>query len=289
MIFLKFLKRKAFTLLRLIIYKFFISHNRKKKFHQDFKKLETNIKQKKNFAFLRFSDGELFVLQNKKLVISENFWSLDNEKKKASFASNEKKSFLPNKHQFYRKQLLNSLKFSKKNYYKGIACTCCNGKASVNFMKKIANSMHYLTFSNLFQNGNYPNFVKIFFELFKKRKIIIIANQTAVIKYLPFKVKKKFSVGENCFINNYSLIQTLKRYIKEHNIINHVFLISAASLSNLIVYKLFKNNHKNTYIDVGSTLNYHFYKRKGSQSRSYLWEYWGGKRDIEYLNRSCYW
>ena len=156
-------------------------------------------------------------------------------------------------------------------------------------MKSLSSLNKNFTFSNLLQNGNYPRFVKTILKLLKKRNVILIANKTSSIEYLPFKIKKKFSVGENCFINDYSLIKKLKFYIKKFRIKNYIFLISASSLSNLIIYELFKENSNNTYIDIGSTLNYYLNKKKISNSRSYLEEFWGEKKDIEYLNRNCYW
>jgi len=286
---IKFLKRKIFTFCRIFYYNFFISDKKKKKFQLDIKNFKKKLKDKKNFAFLRFSDGELFVIQNKKLIISDNYWQLDKKKTYAKFSKDEKKAFIPSKHQFYRNKLINSLNFKADNYYKGIACICCNGSKNVKLMKEIAKNDKNVTFSNLFQNGNYNYFVKNFFEIFKKRQIIVIANKSAGIKDLPFKVKKKFSIGENCFINDYDLIKKLKIYIKKNSISNHIFLISAASLSNVIIYELYKDFKNNTYLDIGSTLNFFYNKKQSTQSRSYLSEYWGDKNDIEYINRYCYW
>ena len=289
MIYIKFFKRILFTYIRLFIYNFYISKNRKKKFKLDLKKFKKKIRLKRNFAFARFSDGELFVLQNKKLIIAKNYWLLGEKKTFTKFSKDEQKSFLPKQHQFYRNKLYESLKFNKKNYYKGIACRCCNGSKNIEFMKKIADYDKNLTFSNLLQNGNYSNYVNDFLKLFKTRKIIVIANKTASMEYLPFNVKKKFNIGKNCFVNDYDLIQKIKNFIKNNSIKNHVFLISAASLSNLIVYELFKEFDNNTYIDVGSTLNYYYNKKQDKQSRSYLSEYWDKKSHVEFLNRYCYW
>ena len=71
------------------------------------------MKNRENFAFLRFSDGELFVLQNKKLIISKKYWSLENKKYFANFSADDQKKFLPLKHQFYRRKLYDPLKFKK--------------------------------------------------------------------------------------------------------------------------------------------------------------------------------
>ena len=41
------------------------------KFKKDFKDMLAKIKEGENFAFTRFSDGELHILQNKKIAISD--------------------------------------------------------------------------------------------------------------------------------------------------------------------------------------------------------------------------
>ena len=47
------------------------------------------IKDGENFAFARFSDGELFILQNKSLVLAENHWSLDGNKMGGTYIKEE--------------------------------------------------------------------------------------------------------------------------------------------------------------------------------------------------------
>ena len=89
--------------------------------------------------------------------------------------------------------------------------------------------------------------------------------------------------------DNYSLIKNLKIFIKENSIRNYIFLISAASLSNIIVYELFKECDENTYIDLGSTLNPLLGIDGWQGSRTYLKEYWENQKPIQYLNKNCYW
>ena len=45
-----------------------------KDFTKAFDKLSGMLKNNENFAFTRFSDGELFILQNKKLVLAESHY-----------------------------------------------------------------------------------------------------------------------------------------------------------------------------------------------------------------------
>ena len=167
---LKNLKKIIFFQLRIFFYNFFINDRRKKKFLTDIKNFEKKIKKKINFAYSRFSDGELFILQNKKLIISKNFWQLDDKKIYYNFPNDDKKAFYPNKHQFYRLQLIKSLKFTKKNYFKGISCSCCHGQKNLRYIRNILDNKKNLTFSNLFQNGNYNFFITRIVKLFKKKK-----------------------------------------------------------------------------------------------------------------------
>ena len=45
-----------------------------KDFHRAFDHILNKIKSEENFAFTRFSDGELFILQNKHLLLSNDHY-----------------------------------------------------------------------------------------------------------------------------------------------------------------------------------------------------------------------
>jgi hypothetical protein len=45
-----------------------------KTFQSDFEKIKNYLSQGINFSFIRFSDGELFVLQNKRLELNEDHY-----------------------------------------------------------------------------------------------------------------------------------------------------------------------------------------------------------------------
>lgn len=286
--FIFFLKKKK-IFLSFIFKHQLIFQKRKKKFKKDIRVFINKLNKSKNFAFVRFSDGELFILKNQKLIISKNYWSLDNKKIFNNFDKDDQKEFIPTKHQFYRNKLIESLIFKKKNYYKGISCTCCNGKKNFNFMKSFCNNDKNITFSNLLQNNNYPIFIETIIEIFKKKKIILIANKNHNHLKLPFSVEKKFNIGKNCLINNFKIIKKIKNFINNNKIEDHLFLISASSLSNILIMELFKNSNKNTYLDVGSTLNAYYNNNSLSKSRSYLSEYWLNDQSTMHLKKICYW
>lgn len=261
-----------------------------KTFKSDFELFKNKLLNGENFAFLRFSDGEFFILKNRRLELNENNHIIGNVVGGGWYNKEEQKKFDPNEHQFYRQKLIESLQFKKDNYYKGICCKCCvTNEDDYYFQVNLSGGEEDdLTWANLFINGNYESYVNEIVPIFKDKKIIMIVNESANITKLPFNVIKDFRVGTNCFINDYDLIEKVKNYISENNIENHVFLISAASLSNLLIHQLYELSDKNTYIDIGSTLNPMMDMVGWKGSRSYLREYWLGEpRNI--LNKNCIW
>jgi len=196
-----------------------------------------------NFAFTRFSDGELFILQNKRLELNENHYIIGNNLGMGRYNEEEQKKFHPET---------------------------------------------YMTWSNLFVNGNYEKYLERIVPLFKTKKVIIVVNKSADISQLGFDIVKDFRVGTNCFINDVSIIDDLKKYISENDIRDHLVLVSAASLSNLIIHQLFREFPNNTYLDMGSTLNPIMKMEGWKGSREYLKEYWM-KQGRFYLEKNCIW
>ena len=260
-----------------------------KTFRGDFDLLKNKLIEGEHFGFCRFSDGEMFILQNKRLELNENHYIIGNQTGGGWYNKEEQKKFDPSQHQFYRNKLIDSLQFKKKNYYKGISCRCCVGQESFDFQVDLSGGdTSDLTWANLWNNGNYEAFVKEILPIFNNKKVVLVINESANISKLPFPVVKDFRVGTNCFINDYGLIEDIKKYIQENNIEDHVFLISAASLSNLLVHQLFEFSDKNTYIDIGSTINPIVEMEGWKGSRSYLREYWLGENKNA-LNKVCIW
>jgi hypothetical protein len=260
-----------------------------KTFKGDFDKLKNKLINGENFAFTRFSDGEVFVLQNKRLELNENHYIIGDIRGGGFYNSEEQKKFIPGEHEFFRQKLEDSLKFKKHNYYRGISCKCCIGPEIFKWQVDLAGGDdETLTWANLWNNGNYENFIKEVYPILAEKEIIIVVNKSANIKNLRFNIKKDFRVGTNCFINDYDIIEKIKEYISENDIINHVFLISAASLSNLIIHQLYEFNDKNTYIDIGSTLNPIMDMEGWKGSRVYLREFWL-KEPKNFLNKNCIW
>jgi hypothetical protein len=262
-----------------------------KTFDGDFNKIKDKIANRENVSLIRFSDGELFVLQNKRLELGPDYWLIEKNKGQGNYNNEEQKSFIPHQHEFFRKKLEESLQYDGVNFYQGICTRPDVDYETFKWMVDLSGAdedAERLTWANLFINGNYERYLNEILPIFADRDVIMVVNHSADLSQLPFKVKKDFRVGTNCFVNDYGLIEKMRHYIETNGIENHLFLISAASLTNLIGHQLHQYNPKNSYIDIGSTLNPIMKMEGWKGSRIYLREYWLGQPKF-YTNMTCVW
>ena len=80
-------------------------------------------------------------------------------------------------------------------------------------------------------------------------------------------------------VNDYHLIEEMKRYISDNNIKDHIFLFSAATLSNFLIYELYKDFDQNQYIDIGSSLSPLLGLQGWRGTRVYLRCHWEGEQN----------
>ena len=80
----------------------------KKEFKEHFNLFLDKVKNKENFAFARFSDGELFILQNKELKLDDNYIQVGDQITGGPYKPADFKHFDPKKHSFYRNKLIES-------------------------------------------------------------------------------------------------------------------------------------------------------------------------------------
>tara|TARA_R110002110_G_scaffold296180_2_gene510407 strand:+ start:69 stop:863 length:795 start_codon:yes stop_codon:yes gene_type:complete len=252
-----------------------------KTFSGEFNKFLELIKKKENFAFSRFSDGELFILQNKEVVLAESYYVTGETKGNGVYTKEEQKHFNPEQHQFHQEKLVEAFQYKKKNYFKGVSGRVDVGEEDFKWQLDLHGNTdeEHLTFSNVFINNNYPRFIKELIPLLKNREVIFVVNEAAEVENLPFEVKKTFRIGSNCMINDYDLTKTICDYIKKNNIEDHIILCSAASLSNYIIHEAYKVSDKNTYLDIGSSLNPYMNLEGWKYSRGYLQYYWLGMQN----------
>ena len=249
-----------------------------KNFSGEFNKLLNKLKKGENFAFSRFSDGELFMLQGKKVVLAKDHYITGDEKGHGIYPEEEQKNFDPEEHEFHRDRLIDAFQFRKKNYFKGVSGKVDVGEKDFKWQLNLYGhgDREHLTFSNVFINNNYPRFLNEFVPLLKKRPIIFVVNKKADLSKLlfnDFDIVKDFRIGSNCIVNDYHLVEEIKSYIKDNNIKDHVILCSASALSNYIVHQCYDDCNKNTYIDIGISLSPWLGLDGWKYSRAYL-QHW---------------
>tara|TARA_Y100000034_G_scaffold47685_1_gene58743 strand:+ start:729 stop:1541 length:813 start_codon:yes stop_codon:yes gene_type:complete len=248
-----------------------------KDFHKAFDFILNKVKKGENFAFTRFSDGELFMLQNKHLLLAPDHYITGDVAGPNTYTAEEQKEFDPTQHQFYRDKLMDSFLHNEEGYYKGI-CTATDGhvgKENFEWMIETHGGDHEnLTFANLLINANYRRFIEEMVPVLAQREILYVVNEAANVQRLPLKVHKTFEIGTNCMINDYNIVEEVKEYIADKNITNHVVLCSAASLSNYIIHECYATNNQNTFLDIGSCLNPLLNLEGWKFTRGYLTSYW---------------
>ena len=256
-----------------------------KNFREDFVKFKSKLNNKENFAFSRYSDGELYILQNKELVLDNGVIQIGDVKQGGVYQSPDFKHFNPNEHSFYQQKLVESLQYKQHNYYKGISCSCCVGKEAFDWQVDLAGGDdESLTWANLWVNGNYPIFITHILPIFYSRDCVFIGHEDANLNRLPFFVKD-FRVGYNAMINDYGKIEDIKQWIKENNIKNHIFLFSASTFTNLAIVELFRDYPDNTYIDIGTCLTP---MMDMPTHRGYLQSFWN-YRNTQDIQKICVW
>jgi len=261
----------------------------KRDFNETFFFFLEKLRKRENFAFVRYSDGELDIIQNLYVELSSTLVRRGDDELQsfqAPYPAEDHKIFNPEHHQESRELLIKSLKFKKKNYFKGLTCPCCVPTNRVLELLQFygEEDEEHMVWANQFVNSNYIYFIDYALKEIKKRDdIVLIANEKIDLSSSEIGVKKHFKVGYNCFVNNLHLIGDIKKYIKEKNIEDHLFLFSAASLSEVLIYELYKNFPNNTYIDVGTTLHKSFGL---NIARDYLKAYWLGIPNPD-LHKKC--
>jgi hypothetical protein len=256
-----------------------------KNFREHFSYLSEKIKNKENFAFARYSDGELYILQNRELKLDQGLIQIGDSKQIGIYQPADYKHYDPKQHGESYNRLIEAYKHRQPNYYKGITCSCCIGKNDFDWQIELhGGDDESLTWANLWVNGNYPAFITHTLPMFYNRECVFVGHNSADISKFPFFVKD-FRVGYNAFINDYDKIDIIRQWIKENNITNHVFLFSASTFTNLAVYELFRDFPNNSYIDIGTCLTP---MMNMPTERDYLKRFWyyAGGGD---LNKICIW
>lgn len=214
------------------------------------------LKKNDKFALGKFADGEWGAIKGDSFFPANGEWEANGNHPLFDIA---------------RQELIESLQYKDSNYYVAI-CPCY--KDTIAFSKQ---NQSQITYANIFVNSNYNFYKENYIPLYRERDIHLVTHYNTNLDDLPFKVEKFYPIDYNAWIVN----RDLPDQILEKDFSDKIFLFAAGSFANILAYKLWKVNKKNTYIDVGSTLN--IWTKIERLQR----DYYMGNKELENLSCPC--
>jgi hypothetical protein len=188
------------------------------------------LKNNEKFALGKFADGEWGAIKGDSFFPANGEWQ----------ANGDHPLF-----QLARQELAESLQYKDPDYYVAI-CPCY--KDAIKFSGQQESQ---ITYANIFVNYNYKFYKDNYIPLYQERDIHLVTHYNTNLDNLPFKVEKFYPIDYNAWIIN----RDLPDQILQEDLGDKLFLFAAGSFANILAHKLWDNNKKNTYLDVGSTLN----------------------------------
>lgn len=212
-----------------------------KDFKEELYKFINFVEQGKNFALSRISDGEHVVLIPQREFLTRTI------QKDFSWKNDEP-------HKKSRDLLLEACMFKDDHFYIGLPT-----HGTRDFFDKMKGftrqTDEYLTHATLYMDSNFKYWDKDMINALKKRKIIGVFHEKSDTTNTGLTFEKTFTIGHSAYVHDLHVIDEIEKYILEHKIKNHVFLITGAPFANIAIHKLFKIEKENTYIDIGAALD----------------------------------
>ena len=221
------------------------------KFHKDFEYFWGLISEGKNFAFTRYADGEVMLMNG--VPVKEGTQAFNIDKWSAPVGVTK-----------VGKELKESLNHTENNYYYAISSKTDNISDYSFLRNNIKQNDEKITFVNLWINANYNKSIERYNSL--KRSVTLICNYKAKKENFPFEVNRIIPFPNNCVeyweTSGDNFIEMLLAEVGNKQ--NELFFISCGPISEIIIDKLYRNNPNNTYIDVGSSIDefVHGYKTR---------------------------
>jgi hypothetical protein len=224
-------------------------------FKKEFDFLTKKIENKQHMAFVRWGDGEYFLLKESNLFpVSHDKWKWKGGPSKT------------------KTEILKSFDLQEPEFYHGITCEewsfRYDNEAMNYFLQKIKQPIEYITYASLFIDDNYKYF-RSWFETLHDHDIIFVMNKCcahpfgksaseAETHYLPDDLVNLFETEGDTMVAKYKAIA------KQHT--NRVFFFAGGPVAKVLIYHMWLTNPKNTYIDVGSAIDMY---TKGKKTRLY--------------------
>jgi len=222
----------------------------------DLHRFEQLARSQTAFTFVRFSDGEIEILRNRKLIIADGLTEFRGKRFVNQFPEFDQKRFEPGRGQDVRSDLLASAMFRDHAYFKGIPTRHNNALIDREFMLRLNGGFtEQMTFSDLFLNSNFIRSRSSFFPLLATcyDDLLVVGNWRCELK--GYLAKGCLIQIPDDFFSTYQ--QTLGSVLGALRDApdSALILSSASSLSNVLGYRLRQSRPDLTFLDIGTVLN----------------------------------
>lgn len=223
--------------------------------NQDSRVLYSRFEGHQPTTFVRFSDGELEIIRNNPILIKDGVVQWSRGTLKAGYPQHDSKSFVPNRDQALRADLIASATYRSPGYFKGTVTSSNRAVEDRNYMIELnGGDTQGLTFTDLFINENYLWFLRQVLPLFTGHKnVTFLGNFRAEVSNLSSDWSH-IPLGDDVFPDYKGVMPLLISRLQELGS-GSVVLSSASSLSNILGHKLHQTRPDITFVDVGTSLN----------------------------------
>lgn len=208
------------------------------------------------FTFVRFSDGEIEILRNRKLVIADGVTEFRGKSFSNQFPEFDQKRFDPRSGQNVRRDLLASAFFREGTYYKGIPTHHNNALIDREFMLRLNGGFTMqMTFADLFLNANFIRSRSSFFSFITTcfDDLLVVGNWRCELKGYLAK-GKLIQIPDNFFASYQQTLEEVMAVLQDAPQ-SALILSSASSLSNVLGHQLRLSRPDLTFLDIGTVLN----------------------------------
>lgn len=221
----------------------------------DLRTIKQLLIKKIPFSFIRFSDGEMDIIRNRRVHIGKDLVQWDENILHHDYPNFDYKDFDPLKNQKIRSMLIDSAKFYQSNFLKGIPSKHNNALTDRDMMIDFNNDRKgNLTFADLLINQNFLKFRKYILPLFNDfLNVFYIGNFRARPKIFS-STWGHIPVQDNFFLNFDNELNSISRQIEETPK-GSLILLSASSLSNILALETFPKRPDLTMIDIGTSIH----------------------------------
>lgn len=197
-------------------------------FQEDLSTLLAELDSGRPFAFNRFADGELAILEGRDIPTADGWSSKVDDR--------------------FRERLLAALRYRDDDYYLGLSCPCC---APDDFQKLLALAGRtaddpQVTTSNVFVNGNYDTFLE---------RWPMPCRQPMRLKNMHYLSP----LGKNVVNGDYAhqwIDRTVEVMLHGDIERSQPMAIAAGPATKIVIYEYWmQSRRKRTVIDIGSAID----------------------------------